>query len=393
MLRFTRAAFRYHQEIFLARQEFFLSQVMRGLKVEKRWEPGMGYGIFAREAVGKGDLIMFDLPFLSLDINSCPEVLKDLLIAFEIDKKVSEVLRRTVESVCFESKKDESDVKEYFLRKEVDIDLTWMTVIASYGKTYCNNISPVASIPFNYFSYIDDYYKKDTLGQHILELGYEIILDVTGIDHTQFTLEQFWISLLKVKSNVHNDALYPVAPTLINHSCWPNAVFESDGALVATEDIPADTQVTVSLYGPDCKTVEEKGLAGEKFKCFTPGCQFSKRVPLPEPKEEKPKKELIYRTPWHKMECDGPIYLAEARREDLWDSPAKRKYKQMYRDELSRAGIDKMGTPELPGSRPKRLFIRDSPGEQGQLLKILPPTGRAGDIFSSPTGQPPSGLL
>ena len=364
---------------------------MRGLKIEKRWEPGMGYGVFAREPVYKGDLIMFDLPFMSLDINQIPEAIKNLLMEFETNKKVAEVLHQTVESVCFESKKSQEAVKDYILHKEIDIDLTWMTLLASWGVTYCNNLSPVNAIPFSYFSYIDDHYENDPLGQRILELGYENILDVTGIDSEKFTMEDFWISLFKVKSNVHNDALYPVAPTLVNHSCWPNATFAADGALVATVDIPSDTQVTIALYGSDCSSVESKGLAGKKFKCFTPGCQFSKRIPLPEPKNEEPK-EILYRTPWHRMDLGGPVFLIDCKSEDLWESPAKAKYKQVRENEVTRSGIDRNSSPQLPGSRPRRLLIRETPGNSGQLLSVSPPQG-PGEIHSKAPKPLLTGLL
>eukprot|EP01064_Diplonema_japonicum_P024153 TRINITY_DN34648_c0_g1_i1.p1 TRINITY_DN34648_c0_g1~~TRINITY_DN34648_c0_g1_i1.p1 ORF type:complete len:393 (+),score=89.86 TRINITY_DN34648_c0_g1_i1:40-1218(+) len=359
MFRRSAARLRYHQEVFMPRQDAFLIQVMRGLKVEKRWEPGMGNGIFAREAVGGGSLVMYDLPFMSMELDEMPRVLREALKEFGVEEKIQQVLDATARDTAYHSKQPVDKVIAYMVHKNIDLDITWMTLIASWGVAWCNKQSPNTVAPLSYYSYVDDYYREDPVGQNIMDIAYENIVDITGITSAVWDKEDFWVSLFKYKSNVFKGSLYPVAPTLINHSCWPNATFAEDGSLVALRDINPNEQVTVALYGSNCKDVEKNGLGGSKFKCMTPGCQWSLRVPLPLPKEEK--EEPLYITPWHRIDMPLPMPGVDVPELEQFTTPANKKFKQMYTNEVTRGGRDLNSTPELPGSRPKRYRINANP--------------------------------
>ena len=357
--------------MFLPRTESFMVQIMRGLKCEKRFEPGMGHGIFAREKyVSADELIMFDLPFLSLDLEKMPVVVRDSLRDFDAETKIKQVMDTTAEQVAFQSKQSLEKTQAYFVEHNLDVDISWLALIACYGACWCRNTNPNDAIPLNYFSYIDDYYSENEMHQNILDAAYDNIVEITGITPAVYTREDFWITLFKYRSNVYLDTLYPVAPTLINHSCWPNAVFAKDGALVTLRPIEPNEQITVSLYGRDCDDVKAKGLAGKAFKCFTPGCEFSKRVPKPlPPAPERTMDDLDYVTPWHA----GHIKMArplEVRTEDLWKTPAREKFKKMWKEELTVTGRDLGGSPKLPGSKPRRHILLDQPDEHGNLLAI-----------------------
>ncbi|KAJ9453245.1 hypothetical protein DIPPA_05950 [Diplonema papillatum] len=380
MLRPGRRLLRYYQEIFQPRQEVFLMQVMRGLKIEKRWEPGMGSGIFAREGLARGELVMFDLPFLTTDFNELPVKIRDAMAEFKADEKIRQVIQHVVHDVAFESKQTPEKVQAWIQNHGLDADIVWMTLIACWAVCWCHNSSPNSAIPFNYFSYTDDPHADQPVNQMIMEIAHQRILDATGLNPQFWSLEDFWVSLFKYKSNVMNGALYPVAPTLINHSCWPNASFAEDGALVALRDIPPNEQVMVALYGRTCAEVEQKGLAGKKFKCFTPGCQWSKRVPLPEPEEEKEEEERLYLTPWHAMTVKMPRPGHDVPYGKEWKTPAGKKYQAMWETEVSRAGRDLGGTPQLPGTSPKRHLISRN-GVDADGFYLTPRTAKGRELI------------
>ena len=361
---------KYYQENFNPRSEAFLTQIMRGLKCEKRWEMGMGHGIFAREEYpGTEELIMFEQPFLSLDMDRIPETIRKFLKDFDTPGKVQEVLNRTAGEIALTSKTDVATVQAYLLEHRLDIDISWMTLLGCYTATYLRKFPLSESIPFHYFSYIDDHHGDNTMHQNMIEIAYENILDVTGLTPEQWPVEEFWEALFKYRSNVHHGELYPVAPTLVNHSCWPNAAFAKDGALVTLRPIEPDEQITVALYGSNCEDVKEKGLCGKNFKCHTPGCEWSKRVPLTVPRPEPVLADYQYVSPWHAAYISDFVDPKLRPESEQWKTPAREKIEHMLKNEVTIAGRDLRKTPQLPGSRPKRHLLLKEPDEHGNYVQ------------------------
>eukprot|EP01062_Namystynia_karyoxenos_P059354 TRINITY_DN50793_c0_g1_i1.p1 TRINITY_DN50793_c0_g1~~TRINITY_DN50793_c0_g1_i1.p1 ORF type:complete len:447 (+),score=136.59 TRINITY_DN50793_c0_g1_i1:65-1342(+) len=353
--RTSAALLKYHQEMFMPRQDFFLVQVMRGLKVEKRYEPGMGWGIFVRDGLQEGELIMYDLPFLSLDLEEAPQKVADSLVKAGIEDTANSVLGLLVSKLNRLSQSGEDTCRQWLVERQIDIDIMWVTLLAFWAKQWCSSPNPNLQVPLSYFSYIDEY-RSDDLEARVMVLGWEAICEVVGMDKTLWDIEEFWVTFYKYRSNVFRDRLFPVCPTLINHSCWPNAHVTPDGALVADRDLHEGDQILLSLYGQNCAEVEEKKLCGSKFKCMIPGCQFTKRIPghegVPVPPQPQARAEdREYLTPWHAHAVAMPAVGVDTDAAGAWKAPADEKFRKMWKTELTRAGRQIGEAPKLPGAR------------------------------------------
>eukprot|EP00756_Hemistasia_phaeocysticola_P049476 Hpha_TRINITY_DN23962_c0_g1::TRINITY_DN23962_c0_g1_i1::g.137763::m.137763 len=345
----------YHQEIFMPSQDFFLVQVMRGLKVEKRYEPGMGFGVFVREAMHAGEMVMYDLPFMSLNLEEIPQNMAEKLTTSGVEQNVNSVLGAVCEELSRLSGESEEHAKQWITEKGIETDLMWVTLLAHWGKHWCNSKNPNEQVPLSYLSYRDDF-REDDLEARVMVLGYTAICDVIGMDQEAWDVDEFWRTLYKVRSNIFRDKLHPVCPSLINHSCWPSAQITADGALVTLRDLPPGEQITVSLYGSSCEEVKEKGLCGQHFKCMTPGCEWSKRVPGLEGKPEEVQalraEDMEYLTPWHAASVKMPQLGVDAGLlSAVSKTPSDKKFQQMWDNEVTRAGRVIGEVPRLPGAR------------------------------------------
>lgn len=89
---------------------------------------------------------------------------------------------------------------------------------------------------------------------------------------------------------------------------------------------------------------------------MTPGCEWSRRVEghevmLPPPEPQKTFDDLYRVTPWHYPHIKMPQWGVDVPEEETWKTPADDKFRQMWKNEMTRAGRMVGQSPTLPGAR------------------------------------------
>eukprot|EP00662_Eupelagonemidae_sp_cell21_P053659 gene53659-13118_t len=138
---------------------------MRGLKVEKRWEPGMGCPPH--------------------DLDEAPANIAAELVDAGVEQKAKRHVAMRL-GVLSGQTPDE---------RQVDVDLMWVTLLAVWARDFCRARNPNAGMGD----------KERDLEARVLALGYDAICKVASVDKQAWTLDDYWVTYYKYRSNVFRD--------------------------------------------------------------------------------------------------------------------------------------------------------------------------------------------